>query len=94
MSNKNRKFNPEIAKVARELTGKFFRERREELGLTQGQLAEQAGMLQYQVSKFESGEQNITINNLFALAGCLRVKILYEEMNQNTPAGFQPSEKN
>lgn len=92
--SKDKKFNPQVADVARELTGKYFRERREELGMTQKELAECAGIRQHHLSYFESGHQNVTINTLFALAGCLRLKMFFEEADPNTPAGFEPQGEN
>lgn len=90
----DKKFNPEIAKIARELTGDFFKNRRMALGLTQSDLCKCAGLTQPQLSRFEEGNQNLTINSLIALAGCLRIKILYQEMDYNTPAGFEPINEN
>ena len=89
-----RKFNPEIADKAREVMGQFFRERRVELGMTQGDLCRCAGLTQPQLSRFEEGNQNLTINSLLALAGCLRLKIFFETADPNTVAGFEPLNEN
>lgn len=86
---KDRKFNPEIADIAREKIGKFFRSRREKLGITQEQLAKCAGTQQWRVSAFEEGKANVTINTLLAMCGCLRIGINFEEKDPNTPAGFE-----
>jgi transcriptional regulator with XRE-family HTH domain len=94
MSHKDRKFNPQVADKFRELTGDFFKTRRIELGMTQGDLCRCAGLTQPQLSRFEEGNQNLTINSLAAVAGCLRIKITYEEMDYNTPAGFEPINEN
>lgn len=94
MSHKDRKFNPKISDKFRELTGKFFKERRQELGMTQGDLCRCAGMTQPQLSRFEDGEQNITINNLAALAGCLRMEIQYVTKDPNSVAGFDSPNQN
>jgi transcriptional regulator with XRE-family HTH domain len=88
---KDRKFNSEIADIAREKIGKFLRSRRESLGMTQDQLAKCAGTQQWRVSAFEDGKANITINTLKALAGCLRVGVTFEEKDSNSPAGFEGS---
>lgn len=85
--DKNRKFNPQVAEVAKKLIGEHFRARREELGLTQGDLAACAGLRQYQISSFEQGQGNITINNLLAIGGCLRMKIFFEEADPQSPPG-------
>jgi transcriptional regulator with XRE-family HTH domain len=90
----DRKFNPEIADKFRELTGQFFKRRREELSLTQSDLCKCAGLTQPQLSRFEEGNQNVTVNTLAALSECLRIKIEYEERDYNTPAGFEAIGKN
>lgn len=89
-----KKFNPEIADKAREVMGQFFRERRIELGMTQGDLCKCAGLTQPQLSRFEEGNQNLTINSLLALAGCLRLKIFFETADPNTVAGFETLNEN
>lgn len=91
---KDRKFNPEIADIAREKIGKFFRSRRESLGMTQQQLAQCAGIQQWRVSAFEDGKANITINTLLAIAGCLRVGVTFEEKDSDSPAGFRGVDPN
>ncbi len=92
--DKNRKFNPEIADIGRIKIGEFFKSRRIELGLTQGELCNCAGLTQPQLSRFEEGNQNITINTMLALGGCLRLKIFFEEADPNSVAGFEPLNKN
>lgn len=85
-----KKFNPLIADEARKLVGSFFRERRKELKMTCEDLSKCSGLTQPQISRFENGEQNITINSLFALCGCLRVKPYFEtveDVNNDVP-GF------
>lgn len=94
MSDKDRKFNPEIANKFREFTGAFFKERRLELGMTQGDLCRCAMLTQPQLSRFEEGQQNITINNLAALAGCLRMEIQYITKDPDSVPGFPKIEKN
>lgn len=94
MSDKDKKFNPAVSDKFRELTGAFFKERRQELGMTQGYLCRCTGMTQPQLSRFEDGEQNITINNLAALAGCLRMEIQYITKDPNSVAGFESPNQN
>lgn len=89
-----RKFNTEIADKAREVMGQFFRDRRIELRMTQGDLCRCSGLTQPQLSKFEEGNQNLTINSLLALAGCMRLKIFFETADPNTVAGFEPLNEN
>lgn len=88
---KDRKFNSEITDITREKIGKFFRSRRESMGITQEQLAKCAGTQQWRVSAFEDGKANITINTLQAIAGCLRVGVTFEEKDSDSPAGFEGS---
>ena len=92
--DKDRKFNPEIADIAREQIGQFFKDRREELKMTQGDLSTCSGVLQYQISNFEKGKQNLTINSLLTLSGCLRLKIFFETADPTTVAGFKELNEN
>lgn len=94
MSNKDKRFNPAIADKFRELTGEFFRERRIELGMTQGDLCRCAGLTQPQLSRFEEGTQNLTINSLVALAGCLRMEIQFITKDPESVPGFPEQSKN
>lgn len=94
MSDKDKKFNPEIADKFRELTGKFFKERRQDMGMTQGDLCRCAGLTQPQLSRFEEGQQNITINNLAALVGCLRMEIQYITKDPKSVPGFTDNSRN
>ncbi len=93
--DKSKKFNPAVADQARKLVGEFFRNRRKELGMTLTELAEMAGMTQPQLTNFENGKQNITINSLFALCGCLRIKPYFEEADpDNDVPGMPPMYRN
>lgn len=85
-----KKFNPAIADEARKLIGSFFRDRRKELGITIAQLAEMTSMQKRIISQFENGQQNITINSLFALCGVLRINPYFEEVEDvnNEVPGF------
>lgn len=94
MSDKDKRFNPAIADKFRELTGEFFRERRVELGMTQGDLCRCAGIDQPSLSKFEKGQQNVTINTLVAMAGCLRMEIQFITKDPESVPGFPESSKN
>jgi transcriptional regulator with XRE-family HTH domain len=86
--SKDKKFNPEVAKIALKLTGEFFRDRRKELGMSQTQLANCAGIRQHYLSAFENGEQNISFNVLIALSGCLRLEIQYVTKDLESVPGF------
>lgn len=92
--DKNRKFNPEVADKFRELTGSFFKDRRIELGMTQGDLCKCAGLTQPQLSRFEDGNQNLTINSLVALAGCMRMEIQFITKDPDSVPGFLDQSKN
>lgn len=92
--DKDKKFNPEVAKVALKLTGEFFQKRRKELGMTQTELANCAGTRQHYLSAFENGEQNISFNVLMALAGCLRLEIQYITKDPESVPKFPDSSKN
>jgi transcriptional regulator with XRE-family HTH domain len=61
--------------------GKAIRQRREELGLTQEQLAEKADLHWTFVSGVERGVRNISVVNLYHIAVALktRVRDLVEE---------------
>lgn len=91
---KDNKFNPEVAKVALELTGKFFRDRRKELGLTQAEVADCAGIRKHYLGAFENGKQNISFNVLMSLCGCLRLEIQYITKESNSIPGFPNQSKN
>ncbi|MEO3812434.1 helix-turn-helix transcriptional regulator [Sphaerisporangium sp. B11E5] len=70
----------EAARLRFEL-GEAVRRRREELGLTQAQLAERAGLQQPAVARFEAGGTMPTIPLLERLAEALEVRL---------SVGFQP----
>lgn len=89
-----KKFNPEIADIARKLIGETFRNRREELGIFQSQLAEDSGLTQPQISAFEKGNLNITINSLVALGGCLRMEIQFHTKDPDSVPGFDKPSSN
>jgi transcriptional regulator with XRE-family HTH domain len=89
-----KKFNPEIADKFRLLTGEFFRDRRMELGMTQKELCECSGLDQPNLSRFEKGIGNVTINTMVALAGCLRMEIQFHKKDPNTVPGIDPVSPN
>ena len=72
---KDRKFNPEIADIAREKIGKFFRSRREKLGMTQQQLADSVGIKFQQIQKYETGMNRVSASRLWDIARTLGVAI-------------------
>jgi HTH-type transcriptional regulator/antitoxin HipB len=58
--------------------GEAVRHRREELGITQAELAQRAGLKQSAVVRFESGGTMPTIPMLERLAGALRLRLNVE----------------
>ncbi|WP_433424742.1 helix-turn-helix domain-containing protein [Microtetraspora malaysiensis] len=64
----------EAARLRFEL-GEAVRQRREELGLTQAELAERAGLKQPAVARFEAGGTMPTIPMLERLAEALEVRL-------------------
>lgn len=66
-----RRARPDI----RERFGDAVRTRREELGLTQEDLADKAGIHRTYVSDIERGSRNVSLVNIERLAGALSVKM-------------------
>ncbi|MEQ8383099.1 MAG: helix-turn-helix transcriptional regulator [Coleofasciculus sp. A1-SPW-01] len=58
----------------REKFGADVRARREELGFSQEQLAELAGMHRTYVGSIERGERNISLENIVKLCEALQIK--------------------
>jgi len=67
----------DAARIRFEL-GEAVRRRREELGLTQAQLAERAGLKQPAVARFEAGGTMPTIPMLERLAAALGMRLTLE----------------
>lgn len=57
------------------LTAAEISMKRQELGLSQAQLAEKMGVKQSLVSKWESGDVNYTLKTLVQIARCLDIEI-------------------
>ncbi|MCW2257476.1 transcriptional regulator with XRE-family HTH domain [Providencia alcalifaciens] len=60
-----------------QIVGKEIRKRRKNLGLSGMELADLIGISQQQISRYERGECNITLENLFSLAIALEVSLIY-----------------
>ncbi|MPZ98054.1 MAG: helix-turn-helix domain-containing protein [Dehalococcoidia bacterium] len=56
----------------RQTTGERLRRRRQEIGLTQSEVAWMAGITQAALSNYENGKRDLPIPSLLALAGVLR----------------------
>lgn len=64
-------------KNVNQIVGKEIRKRRKKLGLSGMELADLIGISQQQISRYERGECNITLENLFSLAIALEVSLIY-----------------
>ncbi|MFF9778713.1 helix-turn-helix transcriptional regulator [Streptomyces sp. NPDC013978] len=73
----------DAARIRYEL-GRTVRERREALGMTQSQLAQEAGMLQPAVARFEAGGTMPTLPLLerFAVALGMRLHVAFEPLDR------------
>lgn len=89
--SKDNKFNPKVADKARELIGKFIKERRTELKITQQQLAEMANVRKATVIDVEAG-CSYNFNTLLAILGMLRgeFQIIWKDP-ESTPHFGKPS---
>lgn len=63
-------------KNVNQIIGKEIRKRRKKLGLSGVELADLVGVSQQQISRYERGECNITIDNLFNLARALELDLI------------------
>ena len=88
------KFNPKIADIARKKIGEFVKQRRNELGITQPELAEAVGVRIATISDFEKGKSNIGINTLIGILGVLRIEIQFIEKDPESMPGFDAPNKN
>ena len=57
--------------------GVRLRERREALGLRQGDVAERVGCCRQQITKYESGINSLTTERMIALAVALDVSVMF-----------------
>lgn len=53
--------------------GRAIRERRDDLGLTQGALAEQIGLSRASIANIEAGEQGMSVSTLLTVAHALEL---------------------
>lgn len=63
-------------KNVNQIVGKEIRKRRKELGFSGVELADLIGISQQQISRYERGECNITLDNLFNLAKALETDLI------------------
>lgn len=59
------------------LVGREIRKRRKHLGLSGFDLANLVGVSQQQISRYERGECNINVENLYSLASALETEMVY-----------------
>ena len=88
-----RKFNPAVADTARKLIGDFVKDRRSEVGYTQQQLAEMAGISRLTLIDLEAGK-NYEVNTLIAVLGCLRGELKIEWRDIDSVPHFGKPGKN
>jgi transcriptional regulator with XRE-family HTH domain len=65
----------ELTKLARQTFGRNMRSRRKELGLSQEELGDRAGLEQSYISNVEAGTRNVSIDNIARIARALRLDI-------------------
>ncbi len=76
--------------------GQRIRQRRWQVGVTQGQLAEKVGIRFQQIQKYETGANRVSASRLWDIAEVLDVPVSYffEDMDEGPPpdeAGFRMS---
>lgn len=83
--SKGKNFNPLVAETARKIIADFIKERRKEVGYTQVQLAEMAGIRKATIVDVEAGKP-YNFNTLLAILGCLRgeLQIIWKDI-ENMP---------
>lgn len=77
-----KEFNPKAADTARKIIADFMKERRKEVGYTQVQLAEMAGIRKATLVEVEAGRA-YNFNTLLAILGCLRgeIQIIWKDID-------------
>lgn len=68
-------------KVTIQRTGDIYKQYRKELGLTQSELGKRAGISQPNITRFESGNYNPSLEFLVKIAGAMgkKVKVTLED---------------
>lgn len=84
----------QVIKVPRN-AGKYARERRKELGMTQRELAERAGVSERTIYSFELGEKpGMHLNKLLAVYGALDLSLVAERADPvGAPGQGNPSQE-
>jgi transcriptional regulator with XRE-family HTH domain len=68
--------------------GRAVAKRREELGMTQGEVAEKLGLSRASLANLESGRQRIMVHQLFALVNALKLNSILDLV----PETWMPTE--
>ena len=86
-----KEFNPKVADTARKIIADFIKERRKEVGYTQEQLSEMAGIRKATLVDVEAGRP-YNFNTLLAILGCLRgeLQIIWKDI-ESLPRYGTPS---
>lgn len=67
-----------MEKGIKEQVGKLIRETRKAKGLTQKELGERIGVAESTLSRFENGEQNLTLETLARISDALETNIFID----------------
>jgi transcriptional regulator with XRE-family HTH domain len=65
----------ELTKLARQTFGRNMRRRRKDLGMSQEELGDRAGLEQSYISNVEAGTRNVSIDNIARIARSLGAEI-------------------
>ena len=90
----SRKFNPEIARIARIKIGESVVIMRKERGYTQEHLASMAQISKVRLIDVEKGRTDYQIDTLMAILGALQCHLDIFLRDPSAPAGFNPPEIN
>jgi HTH-type transcriptional regulator/antitoxin HipB len=77
-----------VARTAHQL-GQVLKSRRQQLGLTQSEVAAKVGLLQAQVSVIESHDARATVTTLYKALSALGLELV---LRDSAPAPPQPAE--
>jgi transcriptional regulator with XRE-family HTH domain len=62
--------------------GRLVAKRRDELGLTQGEVAQKLGLSRASLANLENGRQRIMVHQLFALVNALKLKSVLDLVSE------------
>jgi|HubBroStandDraft_6_1064221.scaffolds.fasta_scaffold399481_2 HTH-type transcriptional regulator/antitoxin HipB len=77
-----------VARTAHQL-GQVLKSRRQQLGLTQSEVAAKVGLLQAQVSVIESRDAKATVTTLYKALSALGLELA---LRDSAPASLKPAE--